>query len=367
MINSAPHTYIIAEAGVNHNGDVRKAYQLIDIAVSAGADAVKFQLFDPAALVTVSAPTASYQAKNLRNETISQRDMLASLMLPHEEYSKLAAYCQQRAIDFLCTPFDLRSLDYLIAHTHMRYLKLPSGELTNLPLLLAAARTQRPIILSTGMSNMEEIGLALTVLYYGYTEESDPTLLSNLVVPTTSMLEQLQNRVTLLHCVSQYPAPAEATNLRALTTMRQTFGLPVGLSDHTLGTAIPIAAAALGATIIEKHFTYDVLALGPDHKASLPPTDLVEMIKEIRNVERALGDGIKQCHPIEENTRTIARKSLVAARNIFKNEPFTKENITCKRPATGPLLPINMWQLLGKPAKQDYVTDDFIAADELTQ
>lgn len=367
MVNHAHHTYIIAEAGVNHNGDEKKAYQLIDIAVSAGADAVKFQMFNPTELVTATAPTASYQAKNLKNNEISQRDMLESLTLPNDAYVRLAEYCNKQAIDFLCTPFDHKSLQYLISHTDMRYLKLPSGEVTNAPLLLAAARTRIPIILSTGMSNMDEIGTALSVLFYGYTGERVPAITGKMPLPTPPMLESLQNRVILLHCVSQYPAPAEATNLRAMESMRQAFGLSVGLSDHTLGTSIPIAATALGATVIEKHFTYDTNAPGPDHKASLSPDELTRMIKEIHQVESAMGDGVKECQLIEENTRMVARKSLVAAKKIHKNELFTDENLTCKRPATGALLPLDMWQLLGKSAKRDYAADDFIAADELTQ
>lgn len=365
MVNNAYHTYIIAEAGVNHNGDEKKAHELIDIAAASGADAVKFQMFDPAALVTATAPTAAYQAKNLKDNVISQRDMLKSLTLPDEAYVRLAGYCDKRSIDFLCTPFDHGSLHYLATQTRMRYLKLPSGELTNTPFLWAAANTQHPIILSTGMSNLAEIGLALSILYYGYEGEDSRDALCKAGAPTQPMLERLKSQVVLLHCTSQYPAPPEATNLRAMESMRQAFGLSVGLSDHTLGTAIPLAATALGATVIEKHFTFDQAAQGPDHKASLSPDELVRMVREIRQVEQAMGSAVKECHPVEENTRRVARKSVVAAKKINQGEVFTAENLTSKRPGDGGLCPQDFWQLLGRCARRGYDADDFIAENEL--
>jgi len=357
------HVYIIAEAGVNHNGSEEKAYALIDIAAAAGADAVKFQLFKPDALVTETAPTAEYQARNLHDTRISQRDMLEKLTLPDGALVRLEQYCKQKNIDFLCTPFDHASLDYLVRHTQMRYLKLPSGEVANGPFLLAAARTGMPIILSTGMSSLEEIGVALTILHFGYTHVTGhPKTLSQ---PTPAMLKELQGKVSLLHCVSQYPAPLSSMNLRAMDTMAQAFGLPVGLSDHSLGIAMAVAASARGASMIEKHFTYDTRASGPDHAASLSSDGLKAMIYTIREVEKGLGSSEKICQPDEANTRTIARRSVVAGTNIAKGTAFTETNLTAKRPATGDIVPNRLWELLGKTARRDYAVDDFIAIDEL--
>lgn len=356
-------SYIIAEAGVNHNGSEEKAHALVDIAVAAGADAVKFQLFKPQALVTQNAPTAEYQARNLHDTKISQRDMLEKLTLPDGALLRLERYCQQKKIDFLCTPFDHDSLDYLTSNTSMRYLKLPSGEVTNGPLLLAAARKGLPIILSTGMSDLEEIGLALSVLHFGYYNAAGvPKALHQ---PDEEMLRQLYGKVMLLHCVSQYPAPASSMNLRAMGTMERAFGLPVGLSDHSLGIALAVAACARGAAMVEKHFTYDTGASGPDHAASLPPEGLKEMVAAIREVESGLGTGEKTCQPEEKSTRDIARRSLVAARPITRGEPFSGDNLACKRPATGELPPNSLWELLGKPAKHDYGADEFIKMSEL--
>ena len=358
-----PATYIIAEAGVNHDGDLKKAHQLIDIAVAAGADAVKFQLFDPAALVTTTAPTASYQAKNLNNATISQQAMLQQLTLPVEAFATLAAYCQSKGIDFLCTPFDAASLDYLVSNTRMPYLKLASGEVTNGPFLLAAARTGLPVILSTGMSNLAEIATALSILYHGYfgAKDTAPTL----AAPTPDMLAALKNKVTILHCVSQYPAPLTSMNLRAMDSIAAAFGLHVGLSDHSLGITMAVAAVARDAVMVEKHFTYDITASGPDHAASLTPEALNTMVTAIRDVSIGLGNPEKRCVEAEANTREIARRSIVAAEPIAKGTPFSVNNLICKRPGNGPLAPNALWQLLGKKATRDYTADAFIAAEEL--
>lgn len=358
-----PATYIIAEAGVNHDGDLAKAHRLIDIAVAAGADAVKFQLFDPAALVTNSAPTAEYQAQNLADTKISQQAMLQQLTLQPEAFATLATYCERKGIDFLCTPFDAASLDYLVNTTRMPYLKLASGEVTNGPFLLAAARTGLPIILSTGMSDLTEIGIALSILHHGYFGARDvaPTL----AAPTAEMLAALKGKVTILHCVSQYPAPLNSMNLRAMDSIAAAFKLPVGLSDHSLGITMAITAVARGAVMIEKHFTYDVAANGPDHAASLTPEELVAMVTAIREVAVGLGSPEKHCVAAETNTREVARRSVVAAEPIAKGTVFSTANLICKRPATGPLAPNSLWQLLGKPATQDYAADAFIAAEEL--
>lgn len=361
--------YVIAEAGVNHDGDAAKARILIDIAVHAGADAVKFQLFDPAALVTKSAPTADYQRANLKDQRSSQSEMLAKLTLPPETFATLADYCRRQNIDFLCTPFDAKSLDFLIAETKMPYLKLASGEVTNGPFLLQAARSGLPIILSTGMSNLEEVGIALSILHFGFNHATGYP--KTLRPPTRSMLGELQSKVTLLHCVSQYPAPPETSNLYAMDVMHEAFGLPVGLSDHTLGMDVALCAVARGAVMIEKHFTHDVSANGPDHAASLAPQALKEMVAAIRSGAYPKGNAAwlgkkeKTCQPIEMNTRAVARRSLVAAHPIAKGTVFCEQNLACKRPATGTLAPNQLWELLGKAAKRDYAADDFIDAKEL--
>ncbi len=355
-------TYIIAEAGVNHDGNGKLALELVDIAVAGGADAVKFQLFSPEELVTKTAETANYQAQNLNDSNISQYEMLKRLSLPDGAMLRVADYCKKLGIDFLCTPFDFKSLEYLVKNTAMPYLKLASGEVTNSPFLLAAARTKMPIILSTGMANIAEIGEALSVLYFGYNFSSGYPKNFNV---TQDMLSYLRDKVTLLHCVSQYPAPINITNLRAMDSLRDKFSLLVGLSDHSVGINMAVAAVARGATVIEKHFTYDTKAAGPDHAASLSPSALKEMVAAIREVEQGLGSGEKICQPEEENTKSIARRSVVAAVGISKGSLFTEENIMCKRPASGGVSPKHFWDLLGKEARHDYSADDFIDAREL--
>lgn len=356
-------TYIIAEAGVNHNGDEKKAFELVDIAVAAGANAVKFQLFSPDEVVTKTAATAQYQAENLNDKNISQHQMLENLKLPDGALLRISEYCKKANIDFLCTPYDHKSLEYLVKNTAMPYLKLSSGEVTNGHFLLTAARTGMPIILSTGMSNIYEIGEALSVLYYGYNYSIGYP--KNLYSITPLMLTYLRSKVTLMHCVSHYPASIAGTNLKAIDTLRDIFGLRVGLSDHSLGVNMPIAAAARGACAIEKHFTYDVKASGPDHAASLSPNALKEMVECIREVEQGIGNGEKICQPEEKNTQVAARRSVVAAKVIAKGELFSEENIICKRPSIGGVLPNHLWDLLGKEAQCDYAADDYIDIIEL--
>lgn len=365
----AARPYIIAEAGVNHNGSAVTARALIDIAVAAGADAVKFQLFDPHALVTQAAPTANYQRANLQDDTLSQQQMLQKLTLPPETFAALALYCRTRGIDFLCTPFDTKSLQFLISNTQMRYLKLASGEITNGPFLLEAARSGLPIILSTGMSNLEEVGIALSILHFGFHHTTGHP--KTLAMPTQDMLAALKNKVVLLHCVSQYPAPKEKSNLLAMECLKEAFGLDVGLSDHTLGFDVTLAAAGLGATMIEKHFTYDTHAQGPDHAASLNAKELEAMVASIREGKSItpnpawLGRKEKICQDVEMNTREVARRSVVAAQAIARGSVFTEANLICKRPASGKIAPNRLWELLGKSAKRDYAADDFIDQDEL--
>lgn len=339
--------YIIAEAGVNHDGQLDRAFSLVKIAKEAGADAVKFQLFDPYSISTSSAPLADYQAQNIGTKALTQQQMLAKLTLPPDDFVKLAEECGRIGIDFLCTPFDLQSLDFLVKNTKMRALKMASGEITNAPLLKAAAATNLPMILSTGMSDLTDIHNALAVL-------------------RSIIGEELSERVALLHCVSTYPAPASSVNLRAIDTMASTFGLPVGLSDHTLGIAVAIAAVARGCRIIEKHFTYDPAAQGPDHAASLSPDALKSLIAAAKEVTTALGSPEKICQPEEQNTQKIARKSIVAQRTIQRGEVFSEDNLTCKRPAPpGSITPIMYEQLLGKTSKASYEADQHIAPSEL--
>mgnify|MGYP001577699216 CR=1 FL=1 len=351
-------TYIIAEAGVNHNGSIDMAKQLIAVAVDAGADAVKFQTFRAEKLVSQSAPKAEYQV-NTTDAAESQFEMIKKLELNKNDHEVLIQYCQKRGIEFLSTPFDFESIDLLVNTLNLSRLKLPSGEITNAPLLLHAAKTGKPIILSTGMSTLGEIEVALGVLAFGYTGSDEPPSLQAFETAYTSTLGHiaLQNKVTLLHCTTEYPAPFAEVNLRAMSTLQQAFGLPVGYSDHTAGLAISVAAVALGAVIIEKHFTLDRTLPGPDHKASLEPDELKQMVRSIREVELALGSPIKQPAASELRNRPVARKSLVANRDIRKGESFTQDNLAVKRPGDG-ISPICYWEWLGKIADRDYQHDD---------
>lgn len=361
-MSDASHVYVIAEAGVNHDGSEKKAFELIDVAADSGADAVKFQLFRPELLVTGLASQAEYQKRNIKGSPKSERQMLEMLALSPDIMSHLAQHCALRKIDFLCTAFDVESLDYLVANTSMAFIKIASGDLNNGPFLLAAARTGLPIILSTGMSDMDEIATALCILHCGYTRSSGiPSKLSH---PTPLMLKFLREKVVLMHSVSHYPAPVHSIHLRAMDTLAETFGLPVGFSDHSLGITLPLAAAARGAMAIEKHFTYDVKAKGPDHAASLSPDALKSMVKALRDVASALGGYEKACQIEETESRITTRRSVVAALAIAQGEEFSELNLACKRPATG-LAPNDLWELLGKTAKRDYAADEMIDPNEL--
>lgn len=308
-------TFIIAEAGVNHNGDLSRARQLVDAAVDACADAVKFQTFQAKKLVTSTAARAKYQSENTANAE-SQEKMLRQLELPENAEQELFAYCGKKGIQFLSTPFDEESADMLHA-TGMRVFKIPSGELTNKPLLQHVASYKKPIILSTGMSTLGEVEKAIHWIAERW---------GNFPV---------KENLTLLHCVSNYPAAFHDVNLLAMETMRRAFGLPVGYSDHTKGIEASVAAAALGASVIEKHFTLDKNLPGPDHKASLEPEELNHLVQAIRNVEKAMGDGVKQPTAAERETMVIARKSLVAARDMAAGDALTINDIVIKRPGTG--------------------------------
>lgn len=354
----SPKTYVIAEAGVNHNGSLAQAILLVDAAVESGADAVKFQTFKADSLVCRVAPKADYQIE--RTDTVeSQHEMIRKLELDEAAHAALIRHCKERDIEFLSTPFDLASLELLAHKFNLPRIKLPSGDITNAPLLFEAARTGKPVILSSGMSTLGEIELALGILAFGYTAPSECPSLPAFEKAYGSAMgrEALRNKVTLLHCTTEYPAPFADVNLHAMDTLQQAFGLPVGYSDHTTGIAIPTAAVALGAVIIEKHFTLDRDLPGPDHKASLEPGELKQMVRAIREAELALGSPIKQLAASELRNRSVARKSLVAAQDIRKGEPFTQRNLTVKRPGDG-ISPIRYWEWLGKIADRDYRQDD---------
>lgn len=351
---------IIAEAGVNHNGSLTMAKHLIDVAAKAGADAVKFQTFRAEALVSRIAAKAPYQ-KGTTGRAGSQFDMLKGLELDEGAHHAIATHCRDRGIKFLSTPFDEESIDLLVVKIGVSMLKIPSGEITNGPLLLKAARTRKPIVLSTGMCNLHDIEAALGVVAFGYIRPKGMPSRTALRKAFTSPegRQALQKKVTLLHCTSEYPAPVTDVNLKAMDTMQEAFGLPVGYSDHTAGMIIPIAAAARGAVLIEKHFTLDRTLPGPDHLSSLEPQELAAMIKAIRDVELALGSGRKEPAISEKKNVAVIRRSLVAARDIERNEIFSPKNLTCKRPGTGSS-PLNYWSLLGKKAKKNYLEDEVI-------
>lgn len=327
-------TYIIAEAGVNHNGDISTAKKMIDVAVKAGADAVKFQTFRAEQLVCQSAKKADYQMETT-DSTESQFEMLKKLELSYSDHVELISYCKKKNIQFLSTPFDVDSLK-MLDRLGVPLIKIPSGEITNYPLLVAAAKTKKPIILSTGMSNLEEIAEAIHVLKANGGE-----------------------RIVLLHCNTEYPTPMKDVNLRAMDTMRERFHLQVGYSDHTLGIEVPIAAVALGATVIEKHFTIDKKMKGPDHKASLEADQLKAMVAAIRNIEVALGSEEKSATTSEKKNMEVARKSIVAAGDIKKGEKFSENNLTTKRPGNG-ISPMKWNEILGKTADRDYKKDELI-------
>jgi len=355
-----PHTYIIAEAGVNHNGNLDNALKLVDIAVKAGADAVKFQTFKTENLVSVAAEKATYQQKTTDAEE-SQFTMLKRLELDQHSHEVLINYCKESGIQFLSSPFDLDSLQLLI-ELKIPTIKLGSGEITNSPLLLACAQTQKPMILSTGMATIAEIEQALAVLAFGYIYPSiTPTSLEQCYQSYISAQGQaaLHHKVSLLHCTTEYPAPFNEINLQVINSLAQIFGLPIGFSDHTEGITIPIAAVALGAKIIEKHITLDKNMSGPDHSASLSPEELVDMVKSIRQVEQALGQPQKIPTLSEQKNRHCARKSLVAKKNISKGELLTADNLTTKRPEAG-VSPHSYWEIIGKIATKSYKTDDII-------
>ena len=330
------HVIIIAEAGVNHNGNYDLAVKMVHEAKMAGADYVKFQTAVPELVISSIAPKAEYQKETTGSEQ-SQLEMCRAIHLPLSAYAPLKKVCDEEGIGFMSTPFDLVSIDTL-EPLGMDYYKIPSGEITNLPYLRKIASKGRPVIMSTGMCELDEIGAAIDVLTAGGLQLDD---------------------ITLLHCNTQYPTPMADVDLRAMNELAAHFGVKVGYSDHTVGIEVPIAAVALGATVIEKHFTLDRNLPGPDHKASLEPAELARMVESIRNIEQALGDGHKHLTASEAPNKAVARKSIVAARPIRKGEVFTAENLTTKRPGDG-VSPMRWHEVLGKTAARDFAEDEKI-------
>ena len=329
---------IIAEAGVNHNGSLDNAYKLIDAAVEAGVDYVKFQTFKSENLVAKSAKKADYQIQNTGNSADSQYEMLKKLELSHENHELLIDYCQKKDIKFFSTAFDLESLQYL-KDIGLDLVKIPSGEITNLPYLRKAALLFGKVILSTGMCTMEDIDAAIKIF-----------LAEGIV----------KDNITILHCNTEYPTPMSDVNLKAMLSIQQEFGTAIGYSDHTLGIEVPVAAVALGAAVIEKHFTLDNTMDGPDHAASLEPDQLKQMVIGIRNIELAIsGDGVKKPSASEMKNIEIARKSIIASKLITKGEIFTEENLTVKRPGTG-ISPMKWDEVIGKIADREYKADELI-------
>lgn len=332
------HVVIIAEAGVNHNGNIENALRLIDVAADAGVDYIKFQTFKAENLVSRSAKKAEYQIQNTGDIKESQLQMLKKLELSEEQHERLIAYCKEKKVKFFSTAFDLSSLEYLQS-IGLDMVKIPSGEITNLPYLRKAASLFRKVILSTGMSTMQEISDAMHVfLKAGISKEN----------------------ITILHCNTEYPTPMEDVNLKAIQHIQKEFQTAVGYSDHTLGIEVPVAAVALGASIIEKHFTLDKTMKGPDHKASLDPNELKAMVFAIRNIEKAIsGSGLKTVSSSEQKNINIARKSIVANRRIAAGECFSEENLTVKRPGSG-ISPMKWDEVIGKTATKDFDIDELI-------
>ena len=325
--------FIIAEAGVNHNGDINLAYKMIDEAKKANVDCIKFQTFNSSNLVSKYAQKADYQKKTTGDG--SQIDMLKKLELTYSDFTSIKEYCNKIGICFISTPFDIDSIEFLDS-LDIPFWKIPSGEITNYPYLKTIAKTERPVILSTGMSTIDDIRQAINVLTQNGT-----------------------TNIKLLHCNTEYPTPYEDVNLNAMKTMHDIFGYEVGYSDHTKGIEIPVAAVAMGATVVEKHFTLDRNMEGPDHKASLEPNELSEMVKSIRNVEKSFGNGIKVPSESEKKNINIARKSIVAKKDIKKGDIFTEDNITTKRPGSG-ISPMKWNDIIGVRAKKDFNEDDLI-------
>ena len=357
------NVYIIAEAGVNHNGERKTAFDLIDVALESGADAIKFQTFKASNLVTKYAEKAQYQKETTSGDD-TQFKMLKELELHYDLHFDLKKYCELEGIEFLSTAFDIESLLFLSQELNLNKLKIPSGEITNAPLILEFAKTGKEIILSTGMSNLQEIKNALSLIACGLIdrnqslEELSSEILSEAFESKIGK-SNLKEHITLLHCITEYPTPMDEVNLRSIDLIKEQFKLPTGFSDHTDGYLASLAAVSKGACVIEKHFTLDKNAVGPDHKASLEPIELKQMIKEIRVIEDMQGKEIKEAMPSEIKNIPIARKSIVAACDIKEGELFTTKNLTTKRPGNG-ISPMKIMDLLGTNAERNYREDELI-------
>lgn len=351
--------YIIAEAGVNHNGERELAFALVDAAAAAGVDAIKFQTFDAARLASKHAPKAAYQKKST-DESESQLAMLKKLELPRTWHVELQAYARQKGIEFLSTAFDPDSLSFLV-DLGMPLFKIPSGELTNGPLLWQFARTGKPLILSTGMATLSEVEQGLAIVAHALESSQEPADIDEVwrCWGNRESRQRLHGHVTLLHCTSQYPTPWSEVNLKAMDTLASAFGLEVGYSDHTEGCLIPVAAVARGAKVIEKHFTLDRLLPGPDHKASLEPDELKRMVSEIRSLELALGDSCKAPQVSEWDTRRAARQQVVATQEIAAGAIFSREDLATARCGQG-LPPTALWGLVGRRSARNYHAGEII-------
>jgi N-acetylneuraminate synthase len=353
--------FVIAEAGVNHNGDPALARRLIDVAADAGADAVKFQTFTADSLATDAAPVADYQRGAVADGQ-SQHDMLRALELAPAAHADLKAHAEHRGVEFISTPFDCESLRFLVDDLGVATLKIGSGNATDGPLLLEAARSGCRLIVSTGMCDLEEVAAAIDLIAFGMTSDRAPSGSADFAGARThtDAARPLAEKLTLLHCTSLYPAPAETANLRAMETMRRTFGLPVGYSDHVLGGTVALAAVAAGAAVIEKHVTLDCAMPGPDHAASMEPAAFASLVADIRTVDAALGTASKEPVAAEHDMRRIARKSLVAAQAVAAGSVLTTADVSAKRPGDG-ISPMAFWDVIDTPAKQDYEADERVS------
>jgi len=363
MIHPATRCEVIAEAGVNHDGREDLALALVEAAATAGADTVKFQTFDPQELATARAPTAAYQAD--ADQGAVQSDMLARLVLSPHALRRVVDHASARGIAFLSTPFDIGSARMLVDDLGMERIKVGSGELTNLPFLLALARMNRPLLLSTGMATLDEVRDALGTVVFGRVAEASerPSLAAVRTALASDQAADVLARTVVMQCVTQYPAPHDQANLRVIDTYAA-LGVRPGYSDHTLGIDIALAAVARGAVAIEKHLTLDRNAPGPDHKASLEPADMAALVRGVRRVSEALGDPDKRPVDAELANMVVARRVLVAARPIAAGEPFSVENLTARRAGQG-LAPARLWDLIGQPANRAYGADDIIVDDGL--
>jgi len=350
---------IIAEVGVNHNGSIDQAKKLVDVAKLAGADIVKFQTFKSERLVTVDAQKAQYQRENIEGGS-TQFDMLKALELSKAEFIELKRYCDNCNIEFLSTAFDTESLSFLVNEVGLKRLKIPSGELTNIPFVMQHAQTNLPLIVSTGMADLDDVNRAVLSISLANEYHSDYPWLAGVLEKNKQLdYSALAKRVTLLHCTTEYPAPVETINLNAMVTVWNQFDLPIGYSDHSTGDLAAVGAIALGATVIEKHITLSKTLPGPDHKASMEPKEFENFVHSVRTMELMLGTGEKSPADIEKQNRIAARKSIVSAQPIAKGDTFTQENLTFKRPGNG-LPPFEIFRLVGQVADQDYKADETI-------